>query len=178
MTKALVVFESMFGDAQQVAEAIARGLSSSFEVQCVEVGTAEATVPTDVRLLIVGGPNHGFSLPSENSRRDAATKTDQALVSAGIGLREWLEDLAEPAEPTYAATFDTRMSHPKMLVRMDHAAASSGKRLKKLGFHLAVPSEHFLVQDVTGPLVDGEAERAEQWGLTVAQHTAPSHTAG
>ena len=53
---ALVVYESMFGNTRQIAEAVAEGLGSAMEVRVVEVGTAPPVVGEDVALLVVGGP--------------------------------------------------------------------------------------------------------------------------
>lgn len=163
----LVVYESMFGDAQQIAEAIAAGISESRPVSCVEVGKAPDTLGPEMTLLVVGGPNHAFGLPRPQSRAEAAERTEEPLVSQGRGLREWLEVVSAEA-PTRAATFDTRMDHPKALTRMDHASRASAKRLKRAGFQIVTDSQHFLVSDVQGPLVAGELDRAQQWGQLLA----------
>ena len=163
----LVVYESMFGDAQQIAEAIAAGISESRPVTCLEVGKAPDTVTPDTTLVVAGSPNHAFGLPRPQSRSDAAERTEASLVSPGRGLREWL-DVVSAEVPTRAATFDTRMDHPKALTRMDHAARASAKRLKKAGFQIVTDSQHFLVSDVQGPLLPGELDRAQQWGGLLA----------
>lgn len=163
----LVVFESMFGDSQQIAEAIAAGIATTHPVTTTEVGKAPDAIPADVTLLVVGGPNHGFGLPRPETRKDAAGKTDAPLVTQGRGLREWLEVVSSQGT-TRAVTFDTRMDHPKVLTKMDHASHTSAKRLKKAGFPIAGESQHFVVTDVQGPLAPGEVERAQQWGTTLA----------
>lgn len=163
----LVVYESMFGDAQQIAEAIAAGVSESKPALCIEVGKAPDLIPADTGLVVVGSPNHAFGLPRPQSRTDAAERSDQPLVSQGRGVREWL-DVVTTDGPTRAATFDTRMDHPKALTALDHAAHASAKRLKKAGFTLVTDSQHFLVADVQGPLVAGEVERAQSWGRLLA----------
>lgn len=164
----LVVYESMFGDAREIAEAITAGVAESRQVQCLDVAEAPDEIPRDCTLLVVGSPNHAFGLPRPESRADAAKQADGPLVSQGRGVREWL-DVVHPAADTRAVTFDTRMNHPKMLTKMDHASRTSAKRLKKAGFGLAADSQHFTVTDVQGPLADGEVERARQWGRTLAE---------
>lgn len=169
MTRALVVYESMFGHARKIAEAVAVGLQrEGVDVSCVEVGKAPKRVPDDVALLVVGGPTHGTTLPNEQSRKDAARRTDQPLVSQGIGLREWLAALAPPRRHVAAATFDTRMTRPKLVTRFDHAAKLSRKSLKKRGFAVVAEPEWFFVQDVEGPLEPGEAKHARTWGSHLA----------
>lgn len=160
----MVVYESMFGDNRQVARAITAGLGESRVVaEAVEVGTAPAEVPAEVDLLVVGSPNHAWSLPRPATREDAATKTDVPLVSQGIGVREWLESATLP-QGIRTAAYDTRGSHPKAVVRFDHASTTIDKGLTRLGGTRLAPAEHFLVADVKGPLEPGELERAQAWG--------------
>jgi hypothetical protein len=87
---ALVVFESMFGNTQQIADAITEGLARHLPVEQAEVGAAPAIVGDDVELLVVGGPTHAFGLSRPGTRQSAAQQTQDGLVSTGIGLREWL----------------------------------------------------------------------------------------
>lgn len=166
--RAVVIYESMFGDNQQVARAIAAGLSESgVDAQTIEVGTAGQSVSSDVDLLVVGSPNHAWSMPRPSSREDAAKQADGPIVSQGIGVREWL-DRAQLAPGVRTAAFDTRGSHPKAVVRFDHASSSIEKGLRKLGGDRLVEAEHFRVADMKGPLEPGEEERAHAWGRTLA----------
>ncbi|HYN65850.1 MAG TPA: flavodoxin/nitric oxide synthase [Ornithinibacter sp.] len=165
----MVIYESMFGDNRQVAHAVAAGLTEAGVVaEAVEVGVAPTVIGADVDLLVVGSPNHAWSLPRPNTRRDAAAKADGPLVSQGIGVREWLGSAALPAGLRTAA-YDTRGSHPKAVVAMDHASNSIEKGLAKLGGTRLAPSEHFHVADMKGPLEVGEPERAHAWGVTLAR---------
>jgi hypothetical protein len=165
---AVVIYESMFGDNQQVALAIVEGLTSSgVQARAVEVGVAPTAISGDVDLLVVGSPNHGWSMPRPGTRQDAATKTDAPLVSQGIGVREWLATAT--VDPTVrTAAFDTRGSHPKAVVAFDHASTQIEKALAALGGLPAAPAEHFRVAGVTGPLEPGELDRARTWGRTLA----------
>lgn len=69
-----------------------------------------------------------------------------------------------------AAAFDTRMGTPTE----KNAAASEtiAARLQAAGCRLVVPPESFLVEGFTGPLVDGEEERAMRWATDVAERSA------
>jgi hypothetical protein len=163
--RALVVFESMFGNTQVIAKAIAEGLSSSMSVDLVEVGAAPRRVVGNVDLLVVGGPTHAFGLSREQTRQSAADQAEEALVSKGIGLREWLADLEGGSAEIGAATFDTRINKPRV---PGSAARGAEKRLRRLGLRIAAPAESFYVDGTTGPLVDGEAERARSWGEALA----------
>jgi hypothetical protein len=167
--KAIVIYESMFGDNRQVAEAITAGLEQAgVAAEAVEVGVAPRAVDAEVDLVIVGSPNHGWSMPREATRADAATKTDEPLVSQGIGVREWLAE-ASLRKGLRTAAYDTRGSHPKAVVKFDHASTSIDKGLIKLGGSRLLPAEHFLVADMKGPLEPGEVERAQAWGATLGR---------
>jgi hypothetical protein len=166
--RALVVYESMLGDNQQVARGIAAGLSEGgVTAESVEVGTAPTSIDAEVDLLVVGSPNHATAMPRESTRASAAEQADGPLVSQGIGVREWLKSAQLPPGIRMAA-FDTRGTHPKAIVRMDHASTSIEKGLRKLGGSRLAPGEHFLVSDMKGPLEPGELERAHAWGVTLA----------
>jgi hypothetical protein len=166
--QAVVVYESMFGDNQQVARAIVAGLvEGGVSAEAVEVGQAPPSVSGDVDLLVVGSPNHAWSMPRPSTRQDAAAKADGPLVSPGIGVREWLGDAVLPSGIRTAA-YDTRGSHPKAVVAFDHASASIEKGLARLGGTRLAPAEHFLVADMKGPLEPGELDRAQAWGRSLA----------
>ena len=70
--RALVVYESMFGNTQAIAQAIGDGIEASMHADVVEVGAAPDMVPRDVTLLVVGGPTHAFSMSWPSTRRDVA----------------------------------------------------------------------------------------------------------
>lgn len=170
--RAIVIYESMFGHNQKIAVAIAAGLSEGgVPGDAVEVGVAPTSLGgdtgDDAGLLVVGSPNHMWSMPRESSRADAAKQADAPLVSQGIGVREWLEKASLRAGMLTAA-YDTRGTHPKAVVRFDHASSSIEKKLAKLGGRRLAPAEHFLVGDMKGPLEPGETERAQQWGASLA----------
>jgi hypothetical protein len=158
--RALVVFESMFGNTEVVANAIAEGLAGPMQVETVEVGVAAARLGGDVGLLVVGGPTHAFGMSRAGTRQDAARQASAGLVSTGIGLREWLGGL-QRSTGVAAAAFDTRISKPRL---PGSAARAAEKRLRRLGFRIAAPAASFYVEGTTGPLVGGERERARRWG--------------
>lgn len=164
--RALVVFESMFGNTQEVAEAIADGLSGRMQVELVEVGAAPADVGDEVALLVVGGPTHAFGMSRPGTRQDAARQASDGLVSRGIGLREWLARL-QRRTGVAAAAFDTRVSRPRL---PGSAARAAEKRLRQLGFRVVAPAASFYVEGTLGPLLEGEWERARRWGEQVLAH--------
>jgi hypothetical protein len=165
--RALVLYESMFGNTQQVAEAIAEGLRATCEVEVEEISTAARAVDDGVDLLVVGGPTHAFGLSRDSTRASAANETSDPLVTGGPGLREWLAHARVPGH-TSAAAFDTRVDKPVP----GSAAAAARRRLQRMGLRVAAPAETFRVGGLTGPLLEGELERARRWGEQLAARTA------
>ena len=168
---ALVVYESVFGDAKKIAEAVAEGLAPQLPAQVVAAGDAPAELGPDVRLLVVGGPNHAMSMPRPSTRQGAVDQYGATITDTSTGLHEWL-DAVRLAKGTPAAAFDTRMDHPKLIVKLDHAAKTEEKLLKGHGARIVAPAEHFQVTDAQGPLADGEEDRARRWGQALAQQVA------
>lgn len=166
MPNAVVVYESMFGDAERIARAIAEGLSEHLDVEVIAAQDAPLELGSGLRLLVVGGPNHAFGMPRPATRDDAVDRGAEVADTAS-GLHEWL-DRATLVGVVSAAAFDTRMTHPRLITALDHAAHTEEKLLRRLGATLAAPAEHFHVVDVKGPLVDGEEDRARQWGRSLA----------
>lgn len=163
--RAVVVYESMFGNTRAVAEAIAIGLSiQGVDVEASEVGVTSPRLDPDVDLLVVGGPTHAFTLSRAETRSSAAEQATTALISSGIGLREWLDELI-PQGPVAVASFDT---HADKKVP-GAASRAAQRRLRRAGYPPLLPAESFYVAGMQGPLVDGELDRARAWGETLAR---------
>src|SRR3954469_16115216 len=117
MTRALVVFESVFGDAKQIAMAIAEGLATRLPVDVASARDAPPQVPGDVRMLVVGGPNHGFGMPRRSTREGAINDHGAEIPDTTYGLHEWL-DRAQLPRHIEAAAFDTRMDRPTLITKL------------------------------------------------------------
>ena len=172
--RALVVFESILGNTEVVARAIAEGLGSvdgvDSSVEVVEVGAAPTALPAGVDLLVIGGPTHAHGMTNPDSRRSAAGKAERPVISTRIGIREWLAAVGAAPAGVAAAAFDTRIKGPGLL--WGSAAKAAAGRLGDQGFRLVAPPESFLLKGPTGPvhdvLVAGEVERARRWGEALA----------
>jgi hypothetical protein len=171
VTRALVVYESVFGDARAIAHAIADGLRPAVPADVVAAAEAPSDLPADVSLLVVGGPNHAFGMPRPSTREGAVKQYGASVADPDTGLHEWLEAVHAASAPA-AAAFDTRGGGHPMLAKIDHAARTEEKLLGKLGAEIVAPAEHFFVVDAKGPLVDGEEDRARRWGETLASLVA------
>ena len=164
--RALIVYESLFGNTEAVARAVAAGLSDEYEVTVTEV--AEMPSAAGVDLLVVGAPTHAFGLSRPATRQDAVKQG--ATRPARTGLREYLDTADGITSRTVFAAFDTRVGKPFS----GSAARKAGRRLRKLGARPVCPPESFLVTGTSGPLVDGEQKRAESWAAHLATALKPS----
>lgn len=172
--KALVVYESVYGNTRAIAEAIAEGLGGA---HVIPVSNADSIPLAD--LLIVGGPTHMHGLASTRSRQAAAeaAKEDGTHVDADAtaepGLRRWLRDLPDGAGARSAA-FDTRLDKAPWFTGV--ASRGIARRLGHRGYEV-IATESFLVTDSEGPLEDGELDRAQAWGVELARSLAASPAA-
>ncbi len=163
--RALVVYESMWGNTERVAEAIADGLRESMEVELVEVNQAPVEPDSEVGLIVAGGPTHAFSMSRTTTRADAVNRGADHTAS-DLGLREWLDRLPTGHHSQRVATFDTRVDKVRHLP--GSAAKAAAKAAHRHGFPRAEHVESFYVDDMEGPLLDGELERAVDWGRQIA----------
>jgi hypothetical protein len=159
---AMVVYETLWGNTEQIAREVAAGIDGE-SVEVVDAASAPPVIEADIDLLVVGAPTHAFSM-STTSTRDAARQQGATDIPAR-GIREWIEGLAKSARAVPVATFDTRVVTPRL---PGSAAKKAMKRLVSLGFRPAAKPETFGVHGYSGPVADGELERARQWGRTVA----------
>lgn len=155
---ALVVFETLWGNTEQIAREIAEGIGAE-STEVMDAVSSPAALESDVGLLVVGGPTHAFSMSSQRTRESAK---QQGAVNIPIrGIREWIASLSSPGRDIAVATFDTRITSPRL---PGSAAKKAMKRLVALGFRPVARPETFGVHSYSGPVADGELERARRWG--------------
>jgi flavodoxin len=157
--KVLVIYDSVFGNTEKVARAIAEGLGKKAAVEMKR--PAEVTVDglAGFDLLVVGSPTRSFQ---------ATEATAALLKSLPAGCLQGRR----------AAAFDTRIDAQDiqqaafrfMVKTGGYAAKKIADRLKKAGAELAAAPEGFIVEATEGPMRAGELERAAAWGerLTAA----------
>lgn len=161
--RALVVYETMWGNTEKVARAIAAELSRTMSVDVHDVDSAPDSAD-GYDLVVVGGPTHAFSM-TRPSTRHTAVEQNHAPLSPQRGIREWLGTLEPSTADTHAATFDTRAQSPRL---PGSAARAAKQELRSLGYDIAVKQKSFRVHGYEGPLVDGELDRAAQWARELA----------
>jgi hypothetical protein len=166
--RALVVFESLYGNTAAIGEVVAGSLRSrGFDVAVGSVSNVSTAETDAVDLLIVGGPTHAHGLSRASTRKAGASdqKNTYADPTTEPGLREWLADLPL-GRGRVAAAFDTRFDKPVLLT--GSAAKGIARRLEHLGFRVIVEPESFLVT-TENRLKDGEIERATAWAKVLTE---------
>jgi flavodoxin len=155
--KILIVYDSVFGNTEQAARAMADALQTRGETQITRINSAAPKQLMGLDLLIVGSPTRGFR-PTEP-------------------VRVFLKNLpADSLRGVKAAAFDTRIAPEDiqqpilraMVKRGGYAAKPIGDALKKKGAILVAEGEGFFVQGTEGPLKEGELQRAAAWAKGIA----------
>ncbi len=163
--KTVIVFESMFGNTEKLAREMGDGLASEgVQVVLADVRHVRPEDFAGCDLIVLGAPTHAFTLSRPSTRADAVRQGAHES-RASLGLREWLASLDEvfgagTARPL-AAVFDTRVE--KVQHWPGSAARKTGRVLRGHGLDLIDHPTSFYVEDVKGPLVTGERERARIW---------------
>lgn len=165
--KALVVYESMYGNTRHIAQAIAEGLQMSIDAQAMPVGDVRAIDIDNAQLVVVGAPTHAWGLSRRRTREvaasDMAKHSEQRVspVAVATGVREWMRGL-KLQRSCRSAAFDTRLDRPRLFTGSAVRAIERG--LVAAGFAVFGQPHSFRVGGTTGPLAFGEIERAREWG--------------
>ena len=149
MGKALVVYDSVYGNTEKVARALAKGLEDGgVDVDCMRVDATKFDELGAYDLLVVGGPVHTWS--------------------ASKPIKMFLERLksVEGLSGKKAFAFDTKMSRSRL------AGGAGGKiegKLKSLGLTIVKPHASAVVKGREGPLEEGAEETFKQLGAELAK---------
>jgi hypothetical protein len=175
--RAVVVYESMSGNAHQIATEIGDGIIEVMPVTVTSVTDATASVLTGVDVIVAGAPTHMQRMVGtleEVQKRATDSVRDLHLHdhTAEIGVREWLEAL--PTTHAMAAAFDTRTDIPGTAShaaagRIDHALRGRGLRV--------VSAPMSFLADSSNHLESSELARARAWGIDIAHDAMSRHAA-
>lgn len=145
--KALIVYDSVYGNTEKIAKAIGGAITG--EVKVLRVNEANPSKLKTIDLLIVSSPTQG-------GRPTPA-------------IQDFLDNVSEPAiKGINVAAFDTRFS--TRLVRIfGYAAGRIADSLKRSGGTLIASPEGFFVKGKEGPLKEGEIERAASWAKAIVK---------
>jgi flavodoxin len=159
--KVMVLYDSLYGNTEQIARAIGEALGSPMEVSVLRVGEVRPEGLAGLDLLVAGSPTQRFNATP------ATSSLLNSLPSDGLkGIR--------------VAAFDTRLTvdemrsmssvlsfSAKLVGDSAYAAKHIASALKKKGGVLVASPEGFYVKGAEGPLQEGEVERAAQWACKI-----------
>jgi hypothetical protein len=170
--KALVVYESLFGNTAGIGEAIAESLCThGLDVENGPISEVSAS-STETGLLVVGAPTHAHGMSRVGTRKAAVEDKRNTFSGAETmpGVRDWTAGLPS-GSGRMAAAFDTRFDKPRWLT--GSAAKGIARALEQRGYRLLAPPESFFV---TGEytLEGGEVEHAAAWGTDLADRASAS----
>lgn len=161
--KAIVVYESLWGNTAAIAHAIAEGIGS--EARALSTAEASGAAVAVADLIVAGAPVHAFGLPSDKGRESVAANPGKAPVPPDLShpsMRSWLKEL--PEGHGHSAAFETRL-------RFSPGGATAGilRWLERAGYRSIAKGQRFIVKGTYGPLRDSELERARLWGAELAK---------
>ena len=142
MKRAIVIYDTKFGNTEKIATALARGMEKQgVRVDCVKTDEVDIDKLVEYDLLAIGGPTHAFSISKP--------------------MKAFLEKLKRvDFKGKKAFAFDTKYK--------SWWAGSAGKgiekTLKRLGMSIVKPHASAIVTGSEGPLQDGMEEMFEQIG--------------
>jgi flavodoxin len=144
----LVIYDSVYGNTQKIAEAIADVFEHYGPVRMIPASNANPSHLQGIGLLAIGGPTQAHG--------------------ASPAIKELLEILspAQLAELSIVA-FDTRIPIFRWL--SGSAAESIEGKVQYYNAELIQPPESFFVEGRGGPLKEGEVERAVEWARMIME---------
>jgi flavodoxin len=149
LSKALVVYDSLYGNTEKVARALAKGLEDGgVDVTSVRADEVKLDELSGYDLLVVGGPVHAWNVSKP--------------IKAFLERLESVEGLSGKK----AFALDTKMGRSML------AGNAGGKiegKLKSLGLTIIKAHASAIVKGREGPLEEGAEETFKQLGAELAK---------
>jgi len=158
--KAMVIYDSVFGNTEKVARAVGKALGSSKDVKVLNIKDVDVEQLKGLDLLIVASPTRGFR-PTE-------------------GITDFLKSLPQNAlRGMRSSAFDTRIRLDTIkspifrfiVGKGGYADKRIAEALQKRGAELLLPTQGFFVKESEGPLENGELERAAAWATSLLKES-------
>jgi hypothetical protein len=168
--KAVVVYESHWGNTEAIARAVAAGFGP--EAEALTTDQASGAVLLDADLVVAGAPLIAFGLPSDKMRGGIAAESAKAPTPPDLShpsMSSWLDNLSRGHGRS--ASFETRMRWSP-----GGATGAIDRGLEAAGYRSVGKGHRFLVKGKYGPLRDGEIELARQWGAELAELLGPERS--
>ena len=147
--KYLIVYDSAYGNTEQIARAIASAFAPQDSGEIVRASEVQPGRMQNADLVIIGCPTYG------------GKPTPPMLDLLGRMPDTEVKGLK-------VAAFDTRLTS-KLVGIFGFAAGKIADNLKKKGANLILPPAGFFVKGSKGPLKEGETERAARWGKALIE---------
>ncbi|MHA1935801.1 MAG: flavodoxin family protein [Candidatus Thorarchaeota archaeon] len=138
MTKALIVYDSLFGNTKTVAEYLAKGIEESgIEVDCMHINDIETEQIVEYDFLAIGGPTH--------------------MINVSKPMKSFLDKLSSiDLRGKSGFSFDTRvvsrMNSRRWFILENSAAKRIESRMKKMKISIFRNRESAIVDGREGPL--------------------------
>lgn len=148
MTKILVVYESKYGNTKRVAETIVKGMQcvDRIEIALNEVKKIDRKAITSYDAIVFGGPTH-FGGPTRN-------------------IKKFIDKLSSaPLDGKQFAVFDTyfKTDFEKATKKMEQMMHEKAPAMK-----MTVPGLSIKVEEMKGPIAQGELSKCEEFGARIA----------
>ena len=149
MAKAIIIYESKYGNTRQVAEQIAEGMRQvhRIEVNLTEVGQVDVNAVTNFDAILIGSPNH---------------------IGRQTGsIKKFINKLGKlDVKGKYAAVFDTYMAtdYEKAMKKMEKQINEKVPELM-----LLTPGLSIKVDGMKGPITEGELPKCKEFGINIAE---------
>lgn len=160
--KALVIYDSQFGNTAQIAQAVSAGISMAAEateaVELRQIGETDPDQLAELDLLVVGSPTQKFRPTSATT---AFLKRIPKNALQGVRVAAFDTRITEEE-------IETNRFFSKLVDLFGFAADPISDRLKKKGGDMVMSPEGFDVEGTEGPLKAGELGRAKEWGRQIA----------
>jgi len=150
--KTLIIYDSVFGNTEQIALAIANFPEFANNAEAVRVQNVKTEHFNGINLLVVGSPTRQFRATTD--------------------ISSFISDIPDHSlNDIFVAGFDTRLSLKVIKSKVfryivdkgGYAAKIITEKLVIKGGKLLLPPEGFYVCGEEGPLETGECDRAADW---------------
>ena len=148
MAKAILVYESKYGNTKLVAEMIVEGMNqvSGMEAVLAEVNGVDLNQIDEFDTILVGSPNH--------------------MGGATRSIGEFIGKLGKlNLQSKRGAVFDTYLAKDfeKAVKKMEK---QMGEKVR--GLTLVAPGLSIMVDGMKGPITDGELPKCKEFGIKIA----------
>ncbi len=145
--KALVVYDSLYGNTEKVARALATGMTKQgVEITSVRANEGDSGTLVAYDVIAIGGPTHGLGL----------SKTMKAFMK---------QFEKADVKNKWGFAFDTKLK--------SRFAGSAGKKIEQQmeqhGMKIVMPHASAVVAGTEGPLKEGSEAQFEQIGMELAR---------